>query len=528
VEDPAEEGSKEGMAMVLVVKAFFCLLAAAGVGSQRLYFFTAPGCPPCRATEPNIDRLVGEGYPITKVDVSTNPALAGQFGVFQTPTVILVDGQQVLARHSGALNYASLRQLLDGAAVEPQPNGASPPPATALTSQPAASEPNEPNVGSVERRDPAEVKQTSAAGVEQRALDATVRIRVEDAAGTSVASGTIVHSYAGDALVVTCGHVFRDSGGKGAITVDVAMGSPEQRSVPGQLLHYDAAGRDIGLVLVRGVAIPPVPVAPPTLVVSTGDRVFTAGCDHGQPPTLRYSAIKRAAVYNGARKYDTVGRPVDGRSGGGLFSAGGQLIGVCNAAAVEVDEGIYTGLDTIHWQFAQVNLAHLFAPSSEAVASAPSEPPQWPQASSNVGGQEVVASEFVGAIRGPNDQPAGANGSQALGGEPQSIPSDPMTRIVPASNTLDSVPPEMPGTRLAGEADDVELIVIVRQRSQPAVTTTVTVSDPSRQLIDLIYDAAHQAAPPHDRLMADQRGERPTATTSISNVRPTQSPASRR
>jgi S1-C subfamily serine protease len=51
---------------------------------------------------------------------------------------------------------------------------------------------------------------------------------------------------------------------------------------------------------------------------------------------------------------------VDGRSGGGLFNEQGELIGVCNAAAVEVDEGIYTALETIHWQIAAVDLEHLF------------------------------------------------------------------------------------------------------------------------------------------------------------------------
>ena len=77
-----------------------------------------------------------------------------------------------------------------------------------------------------------------------------------------------------------------------------------------------------------------------------------------RPLDIRKS--KNRAAYDGAIKYDIYGRPVDGRSGGGLFNEKGELIGICNAAAVEVDEGIYTALETMHWQIAQVNLEHLF------------------------------------------------------------------------------------------------------------------------------------------------------------------------
>ncbi|MED5284711.1 MAG: hypothetical protein VYC71_01985, partial [Planctomycetota bacterium] len=55
-------------------------------------------------------------------------------------------------------------------------------------------------------------------------------------------------------------------------------------------------------------------------------------------------------------KIDTYRRPEQGRSGGGLFSAGGQLIGVCNAAAVQVDEGIYAGLQGIYAALDATNL----------------------------------------------------------------------------------------------------------------------------------------------------------------------------
>ena len=46
-------------------------------------------------------------------------------------------------------------------------------------------------------------------------LAATVRLRVEDAQGRSFGTGTIIDARSGEALVITCGHLFRESKGKG-------------------------------------------------------------------------------------------------------------------------------------------------------------------------------------------------------------------------------------------------------------------------------------------------------------------------
>ena len=49
-------------------------------------------------------------------------------------------------------------------------------------------------------------------------LAASVRIRVEDRQGHNCGSGTIIDALpGGEALVLTCGHLFRDSEGKGKI-----------------------------------------------------------------------------------------------------------------------------------------------------------------------------------------------------------------------------------------------------------------------------------------------------------------------
>src|SRR5690606_12503780 len=53
----------------------------------------------------------------------------------------------------------------------------------------------------------------------QQLLEATVKISVEDADGKSAGTGTIVDAREGAALLLTCGHIFRSSEGKGPITI---------------------------------------------------------------------------------------------------------------------------------------------------------------------------------------------------------------------------------------------------------------------------------------------------------------------
>ena len=78
----------------------------------------------------------------------------------------------------------------------------------------------------------------AAAGVSDATLiAASVRLRVEDANGHSCGSGTIIDARDGQALILTCGHIFRDSKGKGQIEVDLFSPSGQQR-VPGQLISY--------------------------------------------------------------------------------------------------------------------------------------------------------------------------------------------------------------------------------------------------------------------------------------------------
>src|SRR6202043_775352 len=73
-----------------------------------------------------------------------------------------------------------------------------------------------------------------------------VRLKVSDPKGNSVGSGTIIDCRKGEALILTCGHIFRDSDGKGEISVDL-FGAGAPQHVAGRLLGCDL-DRDVALV----------------------------------------------------------------------------------------------------------------------------------------------------------------------------------------------------------------------------------------------------------------------------------------
>jgi hypothetical protein len=290
---------------------------------------------------------------------------------------------------------------------------------------------------SLDRRDAA-ARQLSP---RERALRATVRLTVESANFRDIATGTIIDTHGDEALVVTCGHVFRDSAGKGRISVEFC-GLPGAAATAGQLITYDASQCDIGLVAIRpGFAVDTVPVAPSGFAAHERMSVFSIGCDNGGPASVLESRVSGINRYVGPPNIVVSGAPTEGRSGGGLFTSDGLLIGICNAADKSDDEGLYGALPTIHSQLAAIGLQRLFKPGAAE----------------------------------------SADGGVKLAHQPE--PS------VPA------LPPQMPGQsfeaaaapRAAAANGDVELIFIVRPRDGGAGRSeAVVISNPSRELLDLM------------------------------------------
>ena len=209
------------LAIALVLSSTDRVCAMFGDGEPnptQLYFFTNEGCRPCKQVEPVLRDLALRGYPITIVDTITYPNWVQQFRVTSTPTLVLLKGTQEITRHSGFIDARTVEGWFAQVGFKP---------GTRL------------EAGGVDRSKKDDFLQAHDAKrnadtladnnstlhhgtrnprdqFEELAMNATVRLRVEDPEGISYATGTVIHCHQGEWLVLTCGHVFRDANGKGA------------------------------------------------------------------------------------------------------------------------------------------------------------------------------------------------------------------------------------------------------------------------------------------------------------------------
>jgi thiol-disulfide isomerase/thioredoxin len=381
---------------MVTLQAALAAMLLSGTSQTALLDFYTNSCPACRAMEPTIQELERTGYPVQRINAEQQPALAAQFHVRCYPTyVMVVDGKEVGRKIEGGTSLSALQRLckLGDPAATPgkspvmlaqndPPNSPAAPPA-----RPAPSSPfDEPG------RRPAAIQAVSVpakglGGVPESALiAATVRLRVKDANGTSCGSGTIIDTSGGKALILTCGHIFRDSQGKGPITVDLFGPTPQQ--VSGGLYSYDL-DRDVGLVVITTPGpVATARVAPPGYRIEPGTEVISIGCDNGGAPTVRHS---RVTSLNGIQAPPTIqiaGQSVEGRSGGGLFSTDGYVLGVCYAADPSYNEALFAAPASIYAELDRQKLSDVYkstggAPggvseASPAAALARNAPPTMP------------------------------------------------------------------------------------------------------------------------------------------------------
>jgi hypothetical protein len=320
----------------------------------------------------------------------------------------------------------------------------------------------------------------SIASAIQRAEAATVRLRVHDATGFGAGTGTIVDTHDQEALILTCGHLFRENKGKGKIEVDLFVGG-QVKTVLGQIIDYDSENRDIALVAIRpGFPVQPVPLLTAGQTLRTGQPVFSFGCDRGDDPSRRDTRITGVDKYDthlGASNIEIAGAPVDGRSGGGLFDEQGRLVGVCNAADYKGDLGIYTGPGSVQWQLDRVNLSKLYK-GNDAIAAASNQPigPRTTQPRmSNPGATRIAAVADTPRMDAARTNPV----RQASATMPLDL------RPVPQAKS-------QPRSQPASSTGDREVIVIVRDRNNPSgQSQVITVPEPTADLMDLIQRQAN-------------------------------------
>src|SRR5262249_33700738 len=121
-------------------------------------------------------------------------------------------------------------------------------------------------------------------------IRASVRLRIEDETGNSVGSGTIIDARAGEALIITCGHVFRDAAKDGRISVDL-FGPGAPQGVAGTLIDFDLKS-EVGLISIHtNYPVVAAHLAPPGYTAHPNDRVVSIGCDGGADATAKETHV---------------------------------------------------------------------------------------------------------------------------------------------------------------------------------------------------------------------------------------------
>ena len=553
-------------------------LASAPTHRGEVLDFSAKWCGPCQQVAPLVARLERDGLPIRSVDVDQNRALAQRFNVTAMPTfVLIVDGQEV-DRHVGMMGEAELRAWLSripkkssppeiaqgtaprssgqsaggsGYVADPSVRLGSPQPFQIAEANPAPTQPafqprEEPQRTQVPKRE--EPSRGGLLGLlsgrsnaapereEIRASDAllnepapqppkstpmaaSVRLRVTVNGRINLGSGTIVASDAGKALIVTCGHIFRGFSEDSRIEVNL-FGNNTEQSLNGQLVKFNEEA-DVGLVMIDvDRPLPTVPVGRDVQKARAQETVLSIGCSGGQPPTAAELVVTEVNPYLGPDNLECTGVPVQGRSGGGLFKSSGELIGVCIAADPDRKRGVYAGLLAVHDLLDESGYASLFRTPETALAATrefPAEQPFAEAPAANLSANTNGGTSLLDSLSPAGDWPRG-----------ETLPPRGGANVALAGGTNEPTP-AMGGTpvQLGPEADDAEIVCIIRPRNQPeAASRVVVIHQASPKMLSYLRGEMRQSldAQATDTLLSRESQRRPRTesipTMGVSPARP--------
>ena len=418
--------------------------------SKRGYVleFSATWCGPCQKVGPIVARLERGGYPIRKVDIEKEPQLARKYNVRSIPTFVLVVDGREKNRIVGATSESQIRQLLAQVPVRQKPKDTR-----------VADSRSSPGGGAVVRGNldasvPMEPQTKS-----NRPMSGSVRIRVKDESGTNFGSGTIIRSAPGRTLILTCGHIVRNLSSGATIETDFFSSNGPETFVAEMVVADQQS--DLGILAIRtSDPLPVIRVAGQPAVKD--EEVYSIGCGGGSEPTVQKLNVTSLNRYLGPDNIECTGVPVRGRSGGGLFNRGGDLIGVCIAADPKDKRGLYSGLKPI----IQI-LKKLDDPDREMVGTG-------------------------GDFQEPSPKQAGPQNSGSGAGTDQN----------PAGGRFNEPPTDTQYStkeiaELAGQLDDAEVICIIRSRTKGHEgSRVVIINKASGKFVRYLTDEMRQTQTP--------------------------------
>lgn len=493
------------------------------VGETVLLEFTTQNCGPCRRMRPVVQKLAAEGYAVREVDASSQPQAANEYRVTGFPTFIVLVDRREYARLEGGTDHRTLVEMIHRATAiaaqqQQQKTAPSAPGLTyavadpetvnpfAQTQQPipgrvtqlGGSTPVTPAAGSAAVANPfapasassfggAPVPPAASATPGQpnlgsaKLVDSTVRLSIADAEGKSTGTGTIIDARQGKALVLTCGHLFRESKGQGTVDVTLfrhgAQGAEPVGSAQAQVIDFDL-DRDLALVCFETTSpVAVTPLAPRGTTLAVEAPATSVGCGHGANPTPWETRITAVNRYQGHANVEAARAPEEGRSGGGLFNAAGQLIGVCFAADPQGNEGLYASIDSIYQKLDALNLtATLQTP--QAGSAQPMAVAQQSPAPFEVRGQD------------PTPQaPASGTSAASLFNSAPVANSPPMATAPIDPATL--APEERAAIQEIGRrAGNAEVIVIIRPHDAASPSDVIKLKAASSEFVQTLEAAA--------------------------------------
>ncbi len=467
------------------VGLFLSLLASASIGAAQqvtLLDFYLPTCGPCRAMAPTVERLAATGVAVRKVDGQAEPQLAQQFNVTSYPTFVAVaDGQEV-GRVVGATSYDELARLVTPASA---------PTISRVNNVAPAAAPPEPRTVGGDLGPGQAAPPTS----EQLALvGAAVRITVEDPSGRSFGTGTVIDARKGEALVVTCAHLFRNEEGQ-ALTDTSRMkaefyapspNGPQVTQQSGVVLISHDFDSDVALVSVRPQSpVPAVKVASSTASIVVGDAISTVGCDLGANPSVRTGQLVSHNPTHKPANIVATGAPIQGRSGGGIFNSRGELIGVCFGSDEKANEGLYATLESVHAQLDKLNLSDIYrgnnSPMTLANATTALPPAATPPPAQLMAAAPMADPSQLVPVTSPRSDDAAPvmRGQNAWGSE---VPAATAAWDPAAMSSVERAALSEIATRAA----DSEVVLVIRPKTPGAKSEILTIESVSPQFLQAL------------------------------------------